>query len=168
KRRLRGEHAGSPAYMSPEQIQRLSHRLDGRSDIWSLGVILYEMLARRHPFGGKPHEFYEEVLQREPRPPRQIDPAVPAELERICLKCLSKRMTDRYTTALDLAEDLEHWESASRDAVFLPAARSESAPFRDLPSVKVIPKGLRSFDAGDADFFVELLPGPRDRDGLPS
>jgi serine/threonine protein kinase len=114
QRRQRGQRAGSPAYMSPEQVQGLSHRLDGRSDIWSLGVMLYEMLAGRRPFAGDTiKELFEEILERDPRPPRQIDPVIPAELERICLKCLSKRMTDRYTTAAELAGDLRQWESAT-------------------------------------------------------
>ena len=151
----RGERAGTPAYMSPEQVQRLSNRLDGRSDIWSMGVILYELLVDRRPFAGEElEELYEEILEREPRPPRQIDPSIPPELERICLKCLSKRMTDRYSTAADMADDLRQCKFPDLDT---------SQP----RTPRVIPKGLQSFDAEDASFFLELLPGPRDRDGLP-
>jgi formylglycine-generating enzyme required for sulfatase activity len=157
--RRRWERSGTPAYMSPEQVRGETHRLDGRSDIWSLGVVFYEMLTGRLPFVGRNRqELFDEIQHRAPRPPRQIDPQLPAELERICLKCLSKRVTDRYSSAVDLADDLRHWLRGDRS----PAAAEPTAR-----RVKVVPKGLRSFGAEDADFFLDLLPGPRDRDGLP-
>ena len=157
QRRHKGDRSGTPAYMSPEQVRGETHRLDGRSDLWSLGVIFYELLTARRPFQGQtPAELFDEIQNRDPKPPRQLRPDLPAELERICLKCLSKRVTDRYSSALDLANDLTHWLAAgSRQAVPEPKA------------AKIVPKGLRSFDEQDADFFLELLPGPRDRDGLP-
>jgi serine/threonine protein kinase/tetratricopeptide (TPR) repeat protein len=169
RRNSAGERAGTPAYMSPEQVRGESHRLDGRSDIWSLGVILYELLTGRRPFGGATHEeLYDEILHAEPKPPRQIDPHLPPELERICLKCMSKRMTERFTTAADLAADLRAWQDAAMTG--RPNAVSSAAsPGRscDAMLAHIVPKGLRSFDADDADFFLELLPGPRGRDGLP-
>src|SRR5262249_27858354 len=90
-------------------------------------------------------------------------------------KCLAKRAADRYSTALDLAEDLRHWQAGSTSPVVGPACRAgtDRAPPAAEPPVattrpaRVVPKGLRSFDAGDADLFLGLLPGPRDRDGLP-
>jgi hypothetical protein len=123
----------------------------------------------------------------EARPPRQINAAIPKELERICLKAVSKRANDRYTTALDLADDLRHFlaglEEAKRMAhIPIPEPIGGAAPDTDDESIqrgidpqrlhpratpKVIPKGLRSFDEEDADFFLDLLPGPTDRDGLP-
>jgi predicted Ser/Thr protein kinase len=103
----RGEVAGSPAYMAPEQVQGEAHRLDGRTDIWALGVMLYELLTGRRPFRGRTYEqLTDEIRHREPKPPRQIDATIPPELERICLKCLAKSVTERYTTAADLAADL--------------------------------------------------------------
>jgi eukaryotic-like serine/threonine-protein kinase len=92
--------AGTPAYMSPEQARGEGHRVDGRSDICSLGVVFYELLSGRRPFqADSQEEILDQVASRDPRPLRQIDDAIPRELERICLKALSKRAADRYLTA---------------------------------------------------------------------
>ena len=108
-----GEVSGTPAYMAPEQVRGEAHRLDGRADLWALGVMLYEMLTQRRPFQGETHqELFDEILHREPKPPRQLNPEIPADLERICLKCLSKSVTERYLTAADLAKDLRHAQEA--------------------------------------------------------
>jgi serine/threonine protein kinase/predicted ATPase len=102
-----GQVTGTPAYMAPEQVRGESHRLDGRTDLWALGVVFYELLTGRRPFAGATvHELFDEILNREPKPPRQIDDSIPAELEWICLKLLSKRVADRYTTGMDLVTDL--------------------------------------------------------------
>ncbi|HUT13598.1 MAG TPA: protein kinase [Thermoguttaceae bacterium] len=112
-----GQVAGTPAYMSPEQVRGETHHLDGRTDIWSLGVILYQLLTGRQPFWrGRTADCLDEIQHRDPKPPRQIDDSVPAELERIALKCLAKRSTERYNTAADLAADLRHWRPGLRDA----------------------------------------------------
>ena len=105
-----GEIAGTPRFMAPEQVRGETHRLDGRTDIWALGVILYLGLTGQPPFVSRTREeIFDEILNRDPKPLRQLGGDVPRELERICLKCLAKRMADRYQTAADLGEDLELW-----------------------------------------------------------
>jgi serine/threonine protein kinase/formylglycine-generating enzyme required for sulfatase activity len=173
--------AGTPVYMSPEQIRGQSHRVDGRSDVFSLGVVLYEALVGKPPFSGKSRsELCEQIVNVEARPPRQVLDAIPKELERICLKALSKRSTERYTTAKDLADDLlyflHHYAEPAKESIVdsnmraittVSAVAPASGTASDQRSIQIVPKGLRSFDAGDADFFLDLLPGPRDREGLP-
>ncbi|MDA7978871.1 MAG: protein kinase [Pirellulales bacterium] len=102
-----GEVSGTPAYMSPEQVRGETHRLDGRCDIWAMGVILYELLTGRKPFDGSSvYEVFDEIKHREPKPPRQIDDTIPVSLERIVQGCLAKNVAERYSTARDVAEDL--------------------------------------------------------------
>lgn len=98
--------AGTLQYMSPEQIRGQTHWMDGRSDIWAVGVMLYEAVSGRPPFTGTNEQIASAILGKAVRPPRQIDPAIPADLERICLKCLQKSPEDRYATSGDLAGDL--------------------------------------------------------------
>jgi anti-anti-sigma factor len=111
----RGSLAGTLPYMSPEQVRRESNHIDGRTDIYSLGVVLYELLCGRRPFEAKTRDQLEDqILHREAKPPRQIKDSIAPELERICLRALSKRINDRYTTAEDMAKDLRHLAQGQR------------------------------------------------------
>lgn len=102
---------GTYAYMSPEQVRGDSHLVDGRSDLYSLGVVFYQMLAGRVPFLGNSREqLRDQILQREPRPLRSINNQIPPALEAVCQKCLRKSISERYTTAFDLVQDLKAYE----------------------------------------------------------
>src|SRR5262249_29685224 len=102
-----GVVSGTPAYMAPEQVAGAAHRIDGRTDIDSRGVVLSEMLCGHLPFrASNLRELLRQVRDDEPQPPRQLNRDIPPELERVCLKALAKRLPDRYMTAADFAEDL--------------------------------------------------------------
>lgn len=197
------KYMGTPAYMSPEQARGEGHRVDGRSDIFGLGVVLYELLTGTQPFQSKSRsELLDLITRCEPRPLRQRDEQISIELERICAKAMAKRIPDRYSSAYDLAQDLWAYSAESEQQASGTTANQSailSGPFTrsanddtldrseetqrssasETPSsgvnknswnsstMTMIPKGLRSFDAHDAEFFLELLPGPRDRTGMP-
>ena len=125
----RGEIVGTPNYMSPEQAQGEGHRIDGRTDIYALGVILYKMLAGELPFRApKITELLRMIVNEEPRPPRQFVHGIPAELERICLKAMAKSFTDRYTTAGDMARELRELVRETEAASAKPAVKAKPKP----------------------------------------
>ncbi len=157
-----GEVAGTLPYMSPEQVRGESHLLDGRSDIWSLGAILYQLLSGRRPFLGNHRQIAEQILSRDPKPLRQISEEIPVELEQICLKCLRKATSDRWATAKDVAEELRHWLNTSRTdsaavltAPPLPAVPEPAARWRSRIGAAVIVTGV----VGVVSLLAVALPG---------
>jgi tetratricopeptide (TPR) repeat protein len=95
--------------MSPEQINS-PDSIDARTDVYALGAVLYELLTGQVPFKGPSLLVLQQILQNDPRPPRQLEPLVPADLETICLKCLEKEPGKRYSSAAELAEDIGRWQ----------------------------------------------------------
>jgi WD40 repeat protein len=107
---LSGQVLGSPAFIPPEQASGQRGRVGRRSDVYALGGILYQLLTGRAPFVGEGlAEMLERVLHAEPLRPRLLNPAVPLDLETICLKCLEKEPDRRYSSAQALAEELGRW-----------------------------------------------------------
>jgi serine/threonine-protein kinase len=100
--------AGTPAYMSPEQAGG-EPRLDGRADVYSLGLTLYEALTGTTAYRGAPHMVLRQVIEGEPALPRRLNDAIPPDLETICLKAIAKEPHRRYQTAQAMADDLRRW-----------------------------------------------------------
>jgi tetratricopeptide (TPR) repeat protein len=132
--------AGTFAYMAPEALQEKT--TDERSDIFSLGVVFYEALGRRHPFKVRSAGFletYQRILNDEPAPLRQLNPEVPAELDRIVAKMLAKNPVDRYASAAELATDLRALRRAPAAAI---AAQKPARPKRIVWAAIGIPVAI--------------------------
>jgi serine/threonine protein kinase/tetratricopeptide (TPR) repeat protein len=106
---LDGDIIGTPAYMSPEQAAGKGHQADRRSDIYSLGVILYELLTGELPFRGSREMIMHQVLREEPRGPRSLNQKIPRDLDTICLKAMAKAPARRYATAVEMSADLRRF-----------------------------------------------------------
>jgi len=151
-----GETAGTPGYMAPEQIRRETHRIDARTDIWAIGAILFETLTGQSAVSpAVQREQLRSASHLETMVLPECGRILPAALMAICHRCLAFAQAERYQSAFELVADLQAWID-SGDVTGL-ADRS----------ILVIPKGLRSFDESDGEFFLRLLPGPCDRFGLP-
>jgi serine/threonine protein kinase/formylglycine-generating enzyme required for sulfatase activity len=99
---------GTPYYMSPEQARLVEDKVDARTDIYSLGVVLYELLTRSRPFEGRTsQEVINKIIRRDPSPVRKVAPGVPRDLAVVCAKAMEKRPGDRYDSAKAMRDDLE-------------------------------------------------------------
>ena len=111
-----GVTAGTPVYMSPEQAAAMNDVIDGRSDVYSLGAVLYEAATGRAPFAGRSTpEILEKVARVVPPAPRLVAPALDPELERIIVRAMDKNPARRYATARDFADALHDWSARASD-----------------------------------------------------
>jgi serine/threonine-protein kinase len=154
---------GTVTYMSPEQA--LGRPLDGRTDIFSLGVVLYEMLAARLPFSGtSATEIIDQILHSEPAALSRLNPNVPAELERIVRKCMEKDRDRRYQSARELGIDLRNLKrdmdsgalstSGLMTKSFTHAAARRTRTRRAIDSLAILPLANESRDA-EADYLAD-------------
>lgn len=182
---------GTPSYMSPEQARGEGNRVDGRSDIFSLGIVLYELLTGMPLFRGRTQqEIMEQVKNTDVRSPIEINPDIPDALSSVCQRALAKRASERYSSAEELALALMEWlrRSPKNQPPFGIAGSggtssdspsiSSTLGFPQFPTVsdhipagshnaRIIPKGLHPYQAEDASFFLDMLPGPRNVERIP-
>lgn len=111
---LNGQLIGTPAYMSPEQARGDVFHIDRRTDVYGLGAVLYELLTGRPPFAGELATLVHQVIREEPMAPRRVNAAVPRDLETICLKAMAKDPARRYSTAQEMAVDLQRYLRGDR------------------------------------------------------
>lgn len=122
---LSGEIIGTPAYMAPEQATGDYRQVGAAADVFSLGVMLYQLLTGRLPFAGAtPAEVFHSIVHEEPPAPSAVNPAVPRDLETICVKCLEKNVGKRYGSAKAVADELNRF-TAGEPIEARPVGRTE-------------------------------------------
>ncbi|MCE9525641.1 MAG: serine/threonine protein kinase [Planctomycetales bacterium] len=143
QRHLEGQIAGTVPYMSPEQVRGESHCLNGQTDIWALGVILYELFTGRRPFqGSSESEVKKEILHRTPTPLRQWNDEVPQAVEDVVLRCLENDVGRRYPTAGDVGTALREMSAnyKKQNAPHVPTAELSSKVLLERELAPPIPK----------------------------
>jgi serine/threonine-protein kinase len=164
-----GTVMGTATYFSPEQAR--GEAVDPRSDIYSLGCVLYELVVGRPPFSGdSPVAIAYKQVHEAPVPPRQVNPAVPAALEAIILKCLAKNPVNRYPSAEDLRADLRRYREGNRilaEPVMAPLRGGEPAATGVLDATTALPSATRTMRAtpGPAYADDDYDEGPRRSSG---
>lgn len=163
---IQDQVAGSIPYMSPEQLE--DRKIDGRSDIWSLGVVFYEMLVGHRPFEGNRKSVIRQILNDEPRPIRQCRSDVPDEVAAICHECLLKASSQRPETGADIARRLRAAmtpkpKHAGRRHVLLAAIPIAIGTAWSVPMLVNLNSnkshtGADAFDGGDAKRTTEVQP----------
>jgi serine/threonine protein kinase len=149
-------HLGSPLYMSPEQLVKPSS-VDARSDVWALGVTLYELVTNQQPFDGENHtQLVLSITGATPTPPSKRRPelGIPPELDRVIMRCLEKNGAGRYTTVADVATALAPFASRDARPSLERIRRISAAPSEPLSKTTTLP-GI--------DVLPRLSPPPRSR-----
>ncbi len=155
-----GDVVGTLRYMSPEQALAKGSVVDQRSDVYSLGATLYELLTLRPPFdGSNPQDLLRRIAQDEPRRPRAINPDIPLDLETIVLKAMAKEPENRYATARELADDLARFVSDQPIAARRPGPLERTTRFvrKHTAMVMAVVPLLLLIVAGLALGFVIVL-----------
>jgi serine/threonine protein kinase/uncharacterized caspase-like protein len=138
---------GTPTYMAPEQALGEHTKVGPATDVYALGVVLYELFTGRPPFHADRDSIMRQVITEEPVPPRRLQPLMPPDLEMICLKCLEKDPARRYATAAALADDLER------------SLRGEPLAINARQEVKVTPAANETLDLHGEPLAIDARQG---------